>query len=124
MYLNYRKAIMQKNYTKGYALISSSVYNRKDMAALPIIVLLYNFFSKLLVLHHTQELNPVKIAKEIGINAYFVQAYVNAKQYYTLSQTVQNIMYLHLADTQLKGIDCNITDYQIMKELIFKIMHP
>ncbi|CAH2560210.1 DNA polymerase III subunit delta [Cardinium endosymbiont of Oedothorax gibbosus] len=115
-----QKAIMQKDYPKSYQIISVSL----EHAALPMVTILYNLFSKLLVLHQTKETLPTKIAQQIDINPYFIQGYLHAVQAYTLHQTMKNITYLHQADLQLKGIDSNISDDQIMKELIFKLMHP
>ncbi|WP_339043968.1 DNA polymerase III subunit delta [Cardinium endosymbiont of Tipula unca] len=118
-----QKAIMQKDYAKSYQIISICSLNAKEHAALPIVTILYNFFSKLLILHQTKEKTPTKMAQQIEINPYFLQGYLDATKKYHLHQILQNITYLHEADLQLKGINCNINDYQIMKELIFKLMN-
>ncbi|ROT47440.1 DNA polymerase III subunit delta [Candidatus Cardinium hertigii] len=118
-----QKAIMQKDYPKSYQIISICALNAKEHAALPIITILYIFFSKLLLLHQTKETDPAKISKHIEIHPYFVQGYLDARRHYPLHQILQNITYLHQADVQVKGIDCNTNDYQVMKELIFKLMH-
>ena len=117
-----QKAIMQKDYPKSYQIIR--VCASMEHAALPMVTILYNLFSKLLVLHQTKETVPAKMAAQIDIHPYFIQGYLHAVQNYTLDQTMKNITYLHQADLQLKGIDSNISDYQTMKELIFKLMHP
>ncbi len=119
-----QRAIMQKDYPKSYRIISVCGSSAKEHAALPIVTILYNLFSRLLVLHQTKETTPTKIAAQIDINPYFIQGYLDAMQNYTLRQTMQNITYLHQADLELKGINSNKNDYQVMKELIFKLMHP
>lgn len=118
-----QKAIMQKDYAKSYRITSICSLNAKEHAALPIVTILYNFFSKLLILHQTKENTPAKMAQQIEVNPYFLQGYLDATKKYHLQQTLQNITYLHQADLQLKGINCNMSDYQIMKELIFKLMN-
>ncbi|TSJ81264.1 MAG: DNA polymerase III subunit delta [Candidatus Cardinium sp.] len=118
-----QKAIIQKDYPKSYQIIRVCASNAKEHAALPILAILYNLFSKLLVLHQTKETVPSKMAGQIDIHPYFIQGYLDAVQNYTLHQTMKNITYLHQADLQLKGIDSNTSDDQIMKELIFKLMH-
>ncbi|AXI24218.1 delta subunit [Cardinium endosymbiont of Sogatella furcifera] len=115
-----QKAIMQKDYPKSYQIISVS----KEHAALPMVTILYNLFAKLLILHQTKETIPTKLAGQIDIHPYFIQGYLDAVQNYTLHQTMDNITYLHQADLQLKGIDANVSEEQIMKALIFKLMHP
>ncbi|MGI2261984.1 DNA polymerase III subunit delta [Candidatus Cardinium hertigii] len=119
-----QKAIMQKDYPKSYQMIGICASSGKDHAALPIVTILYNLFAKLLVLHQTKETVPTKIAQQVDIHPYFIKGYLDAVQKYTLHQTIDNITYLHQADLQLKGINSNMDDYQIMKELIFKLMHP
>ncbi|WP_419241870.1 DNA polymerase III subunit delta [Cardinium endosymbiont of Nabis limbatus] len=118
-----QKAIMQKDYPKSYQIIRVCASSTKEHAALPILTILYNLFSKLLVLHQTKETVPTKMAGQIDIHPYFIQGYLDAVQNYTLSQTMQNITHLHQADLQLKGVNAHISDDQIMKELIFKLMH-
>ncbi|WP_243018654.1 MULTISPECIES: DNA polymerase III subunit delta [Candidatus Cardinium] len=119
-----QKAIMQKDYPKSYQIIRVCASNAKEHAALPIVTILYNLFAKLLILHQTKETVPTKIAQQIDVNPYFIQGYLHAVQNYTVHETMKNITYLHQADLQLKGIDSNLNDYQIMKGLIFKLMHP
>lgn len=117
-------AIMRKDYPKSYQMIAICASSAKEHAALPMLTILYNLFSKLLVLHQTKETVPTKIAQQIDIHPYFIQGYLQAAQNYSLPQTMKNITYLHQADLQLKGINSNMNDYQVMKELIFKLMHP
>ncbi|TDG95603.1 DNA polymerase III subunit delta [Cardinium endosymbiont of Culicoides punctatus] len=118
-----QKAVMQKNYAKSYQIISICSLNIKEHTALPIVTVLYNLFSKLLILHQTKEASPTKLAQQIEVNPYFVQGYLDATKKYSLQQTLQNMTYIHQADLQLKGINCNMNDFQVMQELVFKLMH-
>lgn len=119
-----QKAIMQKDYPKSYQMIGICASSAKEHAALPIVTIVYNLFAKLLILHQTKETVPTKLAQQIDVHPYFIQRYLHAVRNYTLHQIMNNITYLHQADLQLKGINSNMSDYQIMKELIFKLMHP
>jgi len=116
-------AVMQKDYTKSYALIGQATFQTKETSAFAIVTILYNFFSKLLLLHETKIILPAKAAQEIKVHPYFVQGYLEACQTYSLMETLQNLIFLHEADLQLKGIASNNTDAQIIKELVFKLMH-
>lgn len=118
-----QQAIMKKEYAKSYQIAQVCALNSKEPTALPIVTVLYAFFSKLLVLHQTKETTPAKLAQQISVHPYFVQGYLDAIKRYPLHQTLRNMTHLHEADLHAKGIGSNASDDQIIKELIFKIMH-
>ena len=119
----FQLAVMQKDYPKSYRMLTTSFLHAKDQPTLMVIALLYGFFSKLLVLHQTQETDPNRAAQQTGVPVYFIGRYLKARSQYTLAETLQNINHLYEADLQCKGVHANMTDYQIMKELTFKLMH-
>ena len=118
-----QNAVMKKDYPKSYTIMSHAVFSLKDQSAFIIIAVLYGLFSKLLLLHESKALTPAKAAQVIKVPPYFVQDYLHALKQYALSQILKNITYLYEADLQLKGVECSMTDDQILKELIFKLMH-
>jgi DNA polymerase-3 subunit delta len=53
-----------------------------------------------------------------------VKEYQQAMRSYPLAKVIRVIHYLRLADLQAKGVEAgHITEGQIMKELIYKILH-
>ena len=118
-----QKAILTKNYLKSYQLIHHYCLKTKENIALPIVGMLHNFFSKVLLIHQIKTPTPHKIAQQAGLTPYFLSDYLEAAKQYPLAQTIQNLIYLYEADLQLKGINCLNTDYQILQELLFKLMH-
>ncbi len=98
--------------------------NPKNNPAIPLVALLFSFFSKLLRLHHARDKSDTALAKALQVSPYFVQEYILAARHYPLAQVIENIHHLHQADLQLKGVDYPATpEGEILKELIFKLMH-
>ena len=65
------------------------------------------------------------VASALGINPYFIRDYATAAQNYSLGKLASCIGYLYEADLKSKGIhnSGSITDGEILKELVFKIIH-
>jgi DNA polymerase III subunit delta len=119
-----QKALAIKDIYKANQIVFYLATNPKNNSAIPIVALLFSFFTKLLLLHHTQDKSKESLAKLLQINPYFVPEYITAAQNYALSQVIANIEHLHQADLQLKGINYSaIPEGEILKELVFKLMH-
>jgi DNA polymerase-3 subunit delta len=119
-----QKALAQKNVIKAHQIVLYFETNPRKNPAIPLVALLFSFFSKLLLLHHAKNKSVPFLATVLQVNPYFVHDYLSAGQYYPLPKVIDNIRYLHQADLQLKGVDYPATsEGHILKELIFKIMH-
>jgi DNA polymerase-3 subunit delta len=120
-----QRALATKNIYKANQIVFYwATKHSKNNAALPVIALVFNFFTKLLVIHQTMEKDKQTLAKLLGINPYFLQEYLTAAQHYSLAQVIANIEHLYQADLQLKGVDYPaVTEEKILKELVFKLMH-
>lgn len=57
------------------------------------------------------------------VHPYFIKEYLVAAKNYPLGKVIDNIGYLQEADLRSKGINCNWEDPEILKELVYKIMH-
>ena len=85
---------------------------------------LFTFFSNLLMYHYLPVKTPATVAKELGINPYFVKDYEMAARRYPAGKAFLIIGYLRETDARLKGINNpSAKDADLWKELIFKIMH-
>ena len=96
----------------------------KDHPMIREMAPLYNFFSNLLMYHYMPVKTPAVVAKELGINPYFVKDYEMAAKRYPAGKTFLIIGYLRDTDARLKGINNpSAKDADLLKELIYKIMH-
>ena len=80
-----QKALIEKNPKKTYQIIKYFGDNTKDHPITPNIIILYNFFSKVLLLHGLKNHSDLDLAKMMGVNAYFLKDYKKAAQMYPIS---------------------------------------
>lgn len=119
-----QKALAMKDVMKANQIAHYFEANLKANPVIPVIALLFTFFSKLLLVHHTTDKTERGLATILKINPFFVKEYRAAVANYPLLKVVQNIHHLRIADMHAKGIDnTGGTDAQILKELIFKLLH-
>lgn len=96
----------------------------KDHVMIREIAPLFTFFSNLLMYHYMPNKSQASVAKELGINPYFVKDYEMAARRYPAGKTFLIVGYLREMDARLKGINNpSAKDADLWKELIFKIMH-
>lgn len=96
----------------------------KDHPMIRELAPLFTFFSNLLMYHYMPVKAPATVAKELGINPYFVKDYEMAARRYSAGKTFLIIGYLRDTDARLKGINNpSAKDADLWKELIFRIMH-
>lgn len=119
-----QKAVAMREITKANKIINYFESNPKNNPVIPVISVLYAFFSKLLVLHATNDKSDNNLASTLKVNRFFVKDYLVAGRNYPPQKVVNVIHDLRHADLQSKGVNAaNLADGQILKELIFKIMH-
>jgi DNA polymerase-3 subunit delta len=118
-----RKAIGEKNVLKSNRIINYFSENPKNNPTVMTISLLNSFFTQLLLFHGLQDKSKNSVAKALGVNPYFVDEYFLAGRNYPMRKVAQVISFLRDADVKSKGVKANQTQEDILKELLFKILH-
>ena len=96
----------------------------KDHPMIRELAPIFSFFSNLLMYHYLPDKSQGNVAKELGINPYFVRDYAAAAKRYPAGKVFLIIGYLRDTDARLKGINNpSAKDADLWKELIYKIMH-
>ena len=96
----------------------------KDHPMIREMAPLFSFFSNLLMYHYLPNKSQANVAKELGINPYFVRDYETAARRYPAGKAFLIMGYLRDTDARLKGINNpSAKDADLWKELIYKIMH-
>ena len=96
----------------------------KDHPMIREMAPLFTFFSNLLMYHYLPDKSQAAVARELGINPYFVKDYVTAAKRYPAGKAFLIMGYLRETDARLKGINNpSAKDADLWKELIYKIMH-
>ena len=96
----------------------------KDHPMIRELTVLYGFFQNLLMYHYMPDKSEPVVARELGINPYFVKDYAAAARRYPAGKVFRIIGYFRDIDARLKGINNpSAKDADLWKELIFKILH-
>lgn len=119
-----RKAIGEKDILKANKIIFYFSQNPKNNPLVMTISLLNSFFTQLLIYHGLKNKSRDHVAKALGIRPYFVTDYISAGKNYPMRKVAQIIALLREADVKSKGVGAtNQTQGDILKELLFKMMH-
>jgi DNA polymerase-3 subunit delta len=119
-----QKALGKKDVYKANQIVCYFEANPRNNPIIPIISLLFSFFSKLLLVHGSDDKSEGGLARVLGVNPYFAKDYLQAARMYPAQKVTVIIHDLRKADLMSKGVDnISATEGQILKELIFKILH-
>ena len=118
-----RKAVGEKNVVKANRIINYFSENPKNNPLVMTISLLNSFFTQLLLFHGLQDKSKNSVAKSIGVSPYFVDEYFLAARNYPMRKVAQVIATLRDADVKSKGVGASQSQRDILKELLFKILH-
>jgi len=119
-----QKTLGKKNVYKSNQIINYFAANPKENPIVKIISILYIFFSKLLIYHQLKDRSRNNVASALSINPYFVYDYENAAKNYTFEKLSKIISHLREYDVKSKGVgNISAKDGELMKELVFKILH-
>lgn len=116
-------ALSKKDVFKANQIINYFEANPRSNPIVLVLGNLNNFFSKVLLYHYAKDRSPQNLARELGVNPYFIKDYEQAARSYGYVKTMQIISYLRECDVKSKGVDSNTDHGGLMKELLFKILH-
>ncbi len=119
-----QKALAVKDVLKANRILKYFEANQKANPIIPVIALLFTFYAKLLLAHQASDKLERGLAAVLRINPFFAREYKVAAVNYPLPKVIRNIQHLRTADQYAKGIDNQAgSEAQILKELVFKLMH-
>ena len=119
-----QNAVGKRNILKANKIINYFEKDPKGNPIIPIIALLYGYFSKILLVHHSPDKSDKAVAALLKVNPFFAKDYILAAKNYKIASVVFAIGAIHKADLQSKGVIAGSgTQGEILKELIFTIMH-
>ena len=118
------KAIGFRNVLKANQIIQYFIQNPKAHPIIPIFSLLYNYFSKVALIHRLGPMPDNQLAGAIGVNPYAVKEYLSASRNYKLGKVIDVFASIKEADLRFKGVDSGSMDQgEILRELVYKILH-
>lgn len=118
------KAIGYKDVVKANQIIHYFTQNPKAHPVIPIFSLLYNYFSKVALVHRAGPMPDNQLAATLGINPYGIKEYVTASKNFKLGKVIDVFGYIKEADLRFKGVDSgSMNEGEILRELVYKILH-
>ncbi|PWK27059.1 DNA polymerase III delta subunit [Arcicella aurantiaca] len=123
-YFEFQKALINRDVLRANQIVNFFAANPKDNPLAPIVLLLYNFFSKVLLTHATQDKSERNLAVVLGVNPFFTKDYISAIRNYNLAKVVQIIGEIKKLDLKSKGVESgSLSDGEALKEMTFRILH-
>jgi DNA polymerase-3 subunit delta len=119
-----QKAVGEKNILKTGMIVHHFANNPKDNPITLSIASLFSYFTKLLTYHYLTDKSKNNVAAVLKVNPYFVKDYEVSASKYNVTKTIQVISLLRTYDMKSKGFgDISSEPGDLLKELVFKIMH-
>ncbi|WP_207425657.1 DNA polymerase III subunit delta [Pedobacter sp. SYSU D00535] len=118
-------ALAKRDPFKANQIIDYFSANPKSNPIQMVLGALNTWFTKILKCHYVSDKSAQNLAKELGVNPFFVKDYELAARNYNAGKTFDVISYLREYDLKTKGVDAtgNTSDGELLKELVFKILH-
>jgi len=119
-----QKALGKKEILKANQIIRYFAANPRENPLVKVIPILYSYFSKILSYHYLPDKSKNSVASALSVNPFFVADYQQAARSFPVGKVVSVISHLREYDLKAKGVgNVSATDGELMKELIFKILH-
>ncbi len=118
-----QKALTSRDVLKCNKIINYFASNPKANPTVMVLANIGGYFTKILKYHYIPD--KANAASELGVPPFFVKDYANAARNYNTGKVFQVISLLREYDLKSKGLESsgNVSDGELLKELIFKIIH-
>ena len=122
-----QKALGQRDVQKSSRIVNNFIANPKKNPLVMVVGTLFNYFSKIYLLHFVKNASEQEIMNTVGVrSSYVLKEYRAALRHYNYAKTVEVIRVLKEFDLKSKGVDYNNTgkpEGELLKEMIWKILH-
>ncbi|MDR2955522.1 MAG: DNA polymerase III subunit delta [Prevotella sp.] len=119
------KAVVEKNIFKVNQIADYFEKNPKNNPMIVTLVVLFNFFSNLMVCYWAKNKTEQGIAAELGFrNPYQAKDYIIALKNYNAFKCMEVLSLLRVYDGKCKGVDnVSASEGELLKELLYKMTH-
>ena len=119
-----QRALGKKDVFKTFQIVNYFAANEKNNPNVKTIIILYSYFSKILMYHYSPDKTKNGICATLNINPFFYNDYATSAKKYNVLKVKQIISLLRKYDLKSKGIEnANIPDGELLKELVFQILN-
>lgn len=120
-----RNAIIQKDVEKANKIVKYFAENPKTNPIQLTLVVLFNFFSNLMLAYYAPVKTEEGVAAQLGLrSSWQAKDYVAAMRMYSGIKVMQIISDIRTFDARSKGVDnSSVSDADLLKELVYRILH-
>lgn len=120
-----RAALVEKDVLKANKIVKYFEENPKTNPIQMTLSLLFGFFSNLMLAYYAPEKSEQGVATFLGLKTpWQAREYLSAMRRYSGVKTMQIIGEIRTADAKSKGVgNSSLSDADILRELVFKILH-
>ncbi len=116
-------ALIHKDVYKAHRIAQYYAKNPKDHPIQLITVVLYDFFSKLLIYQYLADKSTSFAAKAMGVVPFLVKDYESAARLYSVRKILNNISLIRDYDAKSKGFQQTaLADGELLRELLCQLL--
>lgn len=116
-------SINQRNAAKAFAIVEYFRNNPKNNPTVMTVSSLFNQFSNLLIYQYTRDKTQGGYMDALGLKSpWALKNYEVAARNYNVRQTIDVISAIREFDTRSKGIGSRQNEYDLLKDLVFRIL--
>ena len=117
-------SLIDRNSLKCGKIMKYFTSNEKKFPIQQLIIYMYGFYSKLLVVKSKNLSNPDTISSEISVHPYVARSYARAMQNYTLNELFMIISFIKELDLISKGLkQLKADNKSLMGQIIYKLFY-
>ena len=120
-----QNALVNKDIYKANKIINYFAQNPKKNPIQMTLALLFSFFSNVMMSYYAPDKSERGVAEFLGLRSTWgVGDYIKAMRNYKAMHVMEILHLIRLADAQSKGAEgSQLPDGEIMRELLYKILH-
>lgn len=116
-------ALTARNYTKAVRIVKYFRDNPKTNPTVVTTGTLFAYFQKIVIANFLPDKSDTSLMKSLGLkNSYALRDFRNGMRSYNPGQSVRAVSLIREFDTKSKGIGSMQKDYDLLLELIFKLL--
>ncbi len=117
-------AVGARNVEKANRIVDYFDHNPKATSIIVVVSNLFNHYSRLMRIHFLQNKSRDAVSAALKVHPFVAGELVTSSKIYSPKKIAANIAVLHEYDLKSKGVgNSSFTHGQLMKELIFRLMH-
>jgi DNA polymerase-3 subunit delta len=119
-----QKALAAKDIPKANRITWHLTQNQKENPIFKTIPILFQFFSKVLLIHSLTDKSEAAVMSKLRVSYYGKDEYLQAYRIYPVRKLIEIISWLREMNTRALGIENYSCDEgELLKEFIFKVLH-